>query len=95
FDTADYSASGAAVNVNLLTGTGSGGDAEGDLLSGIERVVGSNFDDVLTGSSAADALLGGAGDDTLQGGAGADTLDGGAGTDTVTYALSGAGIRLS
>ena len=30
-DTADYSSSGAGVNVNLLTGLGSGGDAQGDI----------------------------------------------------------------
>uniref|UniRef100_UPI00260C08C0 calcium-binding protein n=2 Tax=unclassified Novosphingobium TaxID=2644732 RepID=UPI00260C08C0 len=95
FDTADYGASDSAVDVNIQTGTGSGGHAEGDQLAGIERILGSIYDDTLTGGSAGDALSGGAGDDTLQGGGGADTLDGGAGTDTVTYALSSAGIQLT
>ena len=40
-DTADYSSSSAGVNVNLVTGLGCGGDAQGDMLSGIENIVGS------------------------------------------------------
>ena len=37
-DTADYSASASAVTVDLLAGTGLGGTAAGDTLSGIENV---------------------------------------------------------
>ena len=92
FDTADYRASAAAVAVDLGAGLGTGGDAEGDRLSGIESVVGSAFDDRLTGSASADrldgcagndVLVGGAGDDTLLGGAGDDVIDGGTGADTI------------
>src|SRR3546814_13831970 len=43
-DTADYSASGAAVSA-VLGGTSSGGDAQGDVLAGIENLVGSGFGD--------------------------------------------------
>ena len=39
-DLADYSASSAAVEVRLTDGTGIGGDAQGDILSGIENVSG-------------------------------------------------------
>ncbi|AZE47505.1 hemolysin-type calcium binding protein [Pseudomonas chlororaphis] len=43
-DTVDYSASAAAVNVEIRPGTslaGTGGDAQGDTLSNIDKVVGS------------------------------------------------------
>ena len=37
--------------MSLATGTGSGGDAEGDSLVGIEDLYGSEFSDRLTGSA--------------------------------------------
>jgi Ca2+-binding RTX toxin-like protein len=80
-DTANYAASAAAVTVDLGAGTGSGGDAEGDTLSGIENVTGSAFADVLTGDAGANLLSGGAGNDILDGGAGDDIMYGGAGDD--------------
>ncbi|HEY0623756.1 hypothetical protein [Sphingomonas sp.] len=86
-DAADYSASGAAVNA-VLGATGSGGDAQGDVLSGIENLVGSGFGDVLVGDGAANALSGGGGDDRLAGRGGADRLDGGAGIDIADFATS-------
>ncbi|MEA2923154.1 MAG: hypothetical protein QOD25_276, partial [Alphaproteobacteria bacterium] len=73
-DTADYSASAAAVSVNLFTGLGAGGDAQGDILGGIENIVGSAFNDTLTGDNGGNALNGGRGNDTLTGGPGADTF---------------------
>jgi Ca2+-binding RTX toxin-like protein len=74
-DTASYVTSGAAVTIDLLAGTGSGGDADGDAFSQIENIVGSAFNDSLIGRCASRQLLlnGGAGDDTLRGGAGAST----------------------
>ena len=89
-----YGLSDAAVRVDLATGQGFGGDAEGDRLTGIENLEGSARGDHLTGDAAGNRLLGGAGDDVIfggggndviVGGAGADTLDGGAGIDTVDY----------
>ncbi|PCG14153.1 MULTISPECIES: cadherin domain-containing protein [Sphingomonas] len=94
-DTADYSASVQGVTVDLALGTGIGGDADGDILRGIERVIGSAGNDTLTGDAAVNALLAGAGDDMLTGGAGADVLDGGAGSDTASYAGSAAGVTVS
>jgi serralysin len=90
-DTADYAFSTAVV-VNLSTGTGAGGDANGDSLTGIENVSGTTGDDVLTGNGSNNVLTGGDGNDqlfgeigtdTLNGGDGNDTLQGGFGTDTV------------
>ncbi len=82
-DLADYTASTAGVNVNLLTGTGTGGDAQGDTLTGIENLQGSNQNDTLTGDGNANVLTGGGGADLLNGGAGNDTLQGGVGNDTL------------
>lgn len=83
-DTVDYSASGTAVVVNLATGTGSGGDAQGDSLSGIEAVIGSSQNDALTGGTGNDTLFGGGGADTLDGGAGNDSLSGGDANDVLS-----------
>ncbi len=92
FDTADYGASSAAVQVNTLGLASSGGDAAGDSLVSIESVVGSAFNDQLVGSVTAETLFGALGDDTLIGGGGADLMDGGAGFDTTSYATSTVGI---
>ena len=85
---ADYTESNEAVNVNLVTGVGSGGDAEGDQLNGILGIWGSSYDDTLIGGVASDEILGGNGDDFISGGAGADDLQGGRGSD---YLKGGAG----
>jgi Ca2+-binding RTX toxin-like protein len=84
-DTASYASSAAGVTVSLASGTGLGGDAQGDTLTGIENLSGSALNDVLTGNENANTLQGGAGDDVLTGGAGADLLKGGAGNDSFTY----------
>ena len=81
-DTASYAGSSAGVTVDLGAGTGTDGDAQGDVLSGIENLTGSNFDDVFTGSASINVLIGGDGDDTLQGLGGNDTLTGGDGSDS-------------
>ena len=72
-DTASYSDSAEGVEVSLATGLGFFGSAEGDILSGIENLVGSDFDDTLTGDALANRLNGGLGDDTLDGGGGVNT----------------------
>jgi Ca2+-binding RTX toxin-like protein len=72
FDTLVYSASGAAVNVNLATNAASGGDAEGDIIGDFECVLGSQFNDVIVGSADGNVLNGGAGADYMQGGSGND-----------------------
>lgn len=94
FDTADYSGNAAAVTVNLTSGVASGGDANGDQLQGVERVIGTIFGDVLIGDAQANTLEGGEGDDRLTGGGGADQLIGGAGTDIADYSTSSSGITL-
>ncbi len=82
-DVADYSWSTSGVDVNLTTGEGHGGFAEGDTLRRIEFLYGSRHDDVLTGDGKANRLVGGEGDDELNGMAGNDTLIGGKGADAL------------
>jgi len=92
-DTAVYSQS-TAVTVSLASGTGFGGEAEGDSLISIENITGSAFNDHLTGDAQANILDGGDGDDTLEGGLGADTLQGGDGFDLVVYSNSAVGVTV-
>ena len=82
-DTADYSGSNAAVTVNLASGVGSGGHAQGDTLTNIENIIGSAHADTLTGDASDNILRGGAGDDNMSGRAGDDTLNGGIGNDAL------------
>lgn len=86
-DTASYAGSAAGVAVDLSTGTGSGGDAAGDMLIGIENLTGSSHADTLLGDGGANRLDGGAGNDGLTGGTGNDTLIGGSGADTLVGGL--------
>ena len=97
-DMADYADSPRAVTVNLRTNVNLRGDAEGDLLYGIEDVQGSAYGDNLTGDAQdndlfgggdADILCGGDGNDFLNGEAGQDQLVGGRGRDTLWGATGG------
>lgn len=70
-DFIDYLESAAGVDIDLATGSASGGDATGDVLIAIESVRGSQKGDVLTGDAVANILRGEGGNDKLTGG----TLD--------------------
>lgn len=72
-DTASYAASAVGVSVSLATGLGTGGDAEGDRLSGIENIRGSLRNDLLIGDGRDNVLNGNGGDDRLEAGLGNDT----------------------
>ncbi len=90
-DTAAYSGSTSGVTVSLVTGaTNTGGDAQGDTLSGIQNITGSAFNDILTGDANANILIGGDGADFLIGGAGNDTLDLKTNTTATAFALDSA-----
>ncbi|MFO0346614.1 MAG: cadherin domain-containing protein [Labrys sp. (in: a-proteobacteria)] len=95
-DSASYAGSADAVQVDLTNTAAqvSTGDASGDILSGIEGLIGSAFNDALTGDNAANTIAGGQGADTLSGGGGNDTLDyrtstGGVSINLTTNAASG------
>ncbi|MGD9864485.1 MAG: beta-propeller fold lactonase family protein, partial [Pseudodonghicola sp.] len=92
-DTLSYAGSKAAVTVDLSTGKGSGGDAEGDFFDSIEKLTGSRFADTLTGDDGRNTIRGGNGNDVIDGrggndvifaGIGADTVQGGGGNDRLT-----------
>ena len=97
-DTADYSHQTHGVTASLTSGGGGS-----DTFSGVENIVGTEFDDSLTGDSGdnvldggegTDSLFGEAGDDVLLGSGGADAYDGGEGTDTVSYEAAQAGVTV-
>ena len=104
YDVLTYELSGTGVTINLQDGTLAGGHAQGDVFTGIEHIVGSDYPDVLTGDNGPnglsgiggdDEIQGNAGDDVLEGGAGADRLDGGAGVDWALYLESDAGVTVN
>jgi Ca2+-binding RTX toxin-like protein len=96
-DTASYAESANGVALSLETGRGSGGDAAGDILHGIEGLTGSGYRDTLTGSSAANTIRGGGGADEISGLGGRDKLYGDKGNDRIDagegndYAAGGVG----
>ncbi|WP_281277030.1 calcium-binding protein [Aliigemmobacter aestuarii] len=96
-DTADLSAAGSGVSVDLEANTATGGLATGTTFDSIENLIGTSFADTLLGNAAANLLRGGLGTDSLQGRDGNDTLLGGGGNDTLAgdngadRALGGAG----
>jgi len=93
-DWIDYSGYASGVIVNLLSGTAT---AVGGAVSGIENILGSTNNDVLTGDNNDNVINTGGGIDLLAGNGGNDrfifpagssfsgTLAGGAGTDTVDF----------
>ena len=74
--------------------TGAGGEAEGEVLIGIENINGSFFADVLTGNDVANVLIAIGGDDEPDGGAGNDELFGGDGFDAAAYVFATAGVTV-
>jgi Ca2+-binding RTX toxin-like protein len=82
-DTVDYLSATAGVTINLATGTATG-QGRNDVLSEIERIVGSRFNDTILGGAGNDFFLsGGDGNDSVNGGAGNDRLFGDNGNDTL------------
>ena len=89
FDTLDFSASDQGLAIDVSKGALSGfGDVT---FSGIEKVIGSSFDDNYKGSSHDDMFVGGDGNDTIRGLGGSDVLTGGNGNDTFVYMKKDAG----
>jgi Ca2+-binding RTX toxin-like protein len=74
-DFAVYVHSDTAVSINLGAGTAAGGDATGDVLVGIEGVIGSDFADTLIGSNGNNLFFGRAGNDIISGLGGFDQVN--------------------
>jgi len=88
-DTVKYTSATAGIRVDLSKGTAASisGDAASigrDQLSGIENIIGGQYDDILVGDAQANRL---------EGGSGSDQLDGGSGIDTAAY--SGSRLTMS
>ena len=98
-DTLSYenATEGLTIDLNALDGNQSTGWATGLTVGGIERVIGSAFNDVIVGTdfpesitdTAADTLVGGSGDDQLFGLGGSDILQGGPGFDVLIGGANG------
>ena len=92
-DTASYANSTKGISINLQGNTASGGDAKGDHLNGIENLIGSALNDVLTGNAGVNELYGGDGNDILSGLGGSDMLTGGLGADKFDFnAITDSGL---
>lgn len=83
FDIVTYLSALSAVRLDLANPASSTGDAAGDVLSEVESVRGTLFNDVMIGDAAANILRGDLGNDSLYGGVGADSLVGGEGDDLI------------
>jgi len=91
-DLIGFSSSDAGVNVNILTGTGTGGHAQGDTYINVDNVLASSFNDTISGNNNNNDLRGDqgndiitslAGNDYVNGNRGNDDIDGGDGNDTI------------
>jgi Ca2+-binding RTX toxin-like protein len=91
-DTIVFSGLDEEITVNLETGVGQDGEAQGDTYSGIENIDATNYDDTLIGNGILniiwgqdgdDSIFGGGGNDYLFGGEDNDVLNGGASNDTL------------
>jgi Ca2+-binding RTX toxin-like protein len=85
------------INVNLAKGTITDSFGNKDMVSGVEIIIGTSFNDKIVGGDNTDILVGGAGNDSLYGGGGSDELYGGTGNDYLSggaasdYFVGGAG----
>lgn len=92
-DWALFTSSADGVTVRLWSGDAEGGDAEGDSITNMQNLRGSNsasdtlsgnrFGNILEGLDGDDVLAGREGDDVLRGGFGDDRIDGGDGADFI------------
>ena len=105
-DQVDYSALQDAVFLTRVGATvfGTGGLAEGDTLTNVEYLIGSQSGDLLTGDESDnntldgqdgdDTLIGGGGQDFIIGGAGADIINGKGDEDLASYVTSFGGVTV-
>jgi serralysin len=90
-DIAYYSSGSGAISINMVSNVNTGGEAQGDLFSGVEQISGTASGDTILGNSLANLFYGNGGNDRLGGGTGADTLLGGLGSDTFVFAIGDTG----
>lgn len=88
FDRADYRDSAAGIEVDLAAGVATDGMGGNDTLLSIERVIGTDFDDILIGDAGDNSFTGEQGDDVINGGDGRDYVWYGRATDAVSVELA-------
>ena len=90
-NTMNYSGVNGDLTLDLSSVNGSGqsiatkGTLGTDTLSGINNIIATNGNNVLSGNSNNNYIQGGTGSDTIYASLGADTLDGGAGSNTLNF----------
>ena len=88
-DTIDFSTSPSAIDVDaskrMFTTAASSSTPLSGTVNGIERFVGTQFDDTFKGGKANNFFDGGAGNDTFRGMGGTDVFTGGTGKDTFVW----------
>ena len=84
-DIADYNPAKTGITAALDGTLAGSGEAAGDTFIGIERLLGTAFDDVLRGDGFDNVINGRTGNDRIEGGAGADGLAGSSGNDAFRY----------
>jgi|GEM_PF-927975 len=98
-----YDMSRLGVSVDLKSGIGHSGFAEGDTYANIHNIKGSTAADILIGDDFGDSIDGNGGKDSVQGGTGNDyfysdgsgnSIDGGDGNDTLSFAASTTAITV-
>ena len=90
-DTVDYSDAtmigdsvGVYIHLGGATKTSYSPESNGDILSNVERVIGSDYNDTIYGTNATnDTIYGGDGGDSINAGGGYDTIYGGDGGDVI------------
>ncbi|MTJ30159.1 putative Ig domain-containing protein, partial [Aphanizomenon sp. UHCC 0183] len=82
-DEVNYARSNSGVTIDLETGKGIGGYAQGDILTNIEKLTGSFYNDHLKGNAAYNYFYGGNGNDLLEAGSGGGFFYGENGNDTI------------
>lgn len=98
-DAADYSSSTAFITANLSLASNNVADglAGTDTVTNIEKIIGSDYNDLFTDAATVNNVFeGGAGDDTFYAGtnatAGSNTYSGGADSDTIDYSSFGSAL---
>ena len=82
-DEVNYARSNSGVTIDLETGKGIGGYAQGDILTNIEKLTGSSYNDHFKGNAAYNYFYGGNGNDLLEAGSGGGFFYGENGNDTI------------
>lgn len=94
-NTVDYSNAGSGLDMDLVSGNvannGFGGQ---DNLTNIQKIIASDFDDVIYSSGNDLSIFAGAGDDIVYGNDGNDTIDGGSGNNTLRYDKLQDGVKI-